>query len=123
MSATDAGRNGDFYWDSTGEFFGIFDDWLEGEPALNPKFTCAYMSTNEPNINDTHRWRNQDCWAQYRYVCESVPTSKNLHSKSAAVGNSQRSSTANGFSFRKSYYEISMDKVYVYYVIVQFSDS
>jgi hypothetical protein len=104
------GRDGDFYWDSTGEFFSIFDDWMEGEPALGiEKHHCAHMV---PNSNDTHLWRNGDCWARKRFVCESVLASERLHSKPAAVVAAMNGSKdSHIFASKTSIYEISTDKV------------
>jgi hypothetical protein len=113
ISASDLGRDGDFYWESTGEFFGIFDAWMEGEPVLGVEnHHCAHMSIDAPNINETHRWRNGNCYERKRFVCESVPTSASLHSKSAAAAkviNDENHS--NRFASTTSIYEISTDKV------------
>jgi hypothetical protein len=54
ISASDLGSDGDFYWESTGEFFGIFDDWVEGEPALGiENHHCAHLALDKININNT----------------------------------------------------------------------
>lgn len=115
ISASDLGRDsGEFYWDSTGEFFAIFDDWMktEGEPVLGIEdHHCAHMSIDAPNVNDTHRWRNGNCFSQFRFLCESVPTSKSSNSISAAVGkvrDTEKAPLANSVIFGNSYYEISI---------------
>jgi Lectin C-type domain len=107
ISASDLGRDGDFYWDSTREFFSIYDDWMEGEPVLGiESHHCAHVAIDS---NDTYRWWNGDCWARKRFVCESVPTAESMHSKSAAAV--KNSTTSNRFQSKTSVYEISTDKV------------
>jgi Lectin C-type domain len=120
ISASDLGSDGDFYWESTGEFFGIFDDWIEGEPALGTEnFHCAHMAMDTININSTHRWKNGNCYSLFRFVCESVPTSTVLDSTLTAQEKLQQNidqfPLVNSFSHRKSYYEISTNKVFTFY--------
>jgi hypothetical protein len=44
------GFDGDFYWDSTGEFFGIFEDWMDAEPVLGiENHHCAHMAVDTNN--------------------------------------------------------------------------
>jgi Lectin C-type domain len=119
ISASDLGSDGDFYWESTGEFFGIFDDWVEGEPALGiENHHCAHLALDKININNTHRWRNGNCYSPFRFVCESVPTSTNLHSSLTAQEKLEQNigqfPLVNSFSHRKSYYEISTTKVFTF---------
>jgi Lectin C-type domain len=113
ISASDLGSEGDFYWESTGEFFGIFDDWILGEPALGiENFHCAHLAMDTININSTHRWKNGNCQSRIRFLCESVPTATNVDS--AAVGkieNTEQVPLVNNFKFRNSYYKNSRDKV------------
>jgi hypothetical protein len=116
ISASDLGSEGDFYWDSTGEFFGIFDDWIEGEPALGiENHHCAHMAIDKANSNNTHRWRNGNCYLLLRFVCESVPTATSLDSTIATKDKLQQTMEqvplVNSFSHRNSYYEISTNKV------------
>lgn len=104
MSATDLGRDGDFYWDTTGEFLGLFDDWIEGEPTLGVENVhCGYLASG-----DTYRWRNGNCHSLLRFVCESVPTTKD--SKSDALTVEKRNESIQ-FAIKNSVYEISTDKV------------
>lgn len=103
------GRDGEFYWESTGESFGIFDDWMEGEPVLGfTDYHCGYISIDaELNINNTNRWRNGYCGSLSRFICESVPVSKQLQIDTA-VGKMNHS---HRFSIKNSVYDISTDKV------------
>jgi len=108
ISASDLGRDADFYWDSTGEFFSIFDDWMESEPVLGiESHHCAHMAIDS---DDTYRWRNGDCWARKRFVCESFPTAESLRSKSAAAKKLSDENISNRFESKTSVYEISTDK-------------
>jgi len=86
---------------------------MEGEPVLGIQdHHCVEMSINAPNISEAHRWRNSNCYAQFRFLCESNPLiSKSPDSKSAAVGKLQNTEQPKTFEFRDSRYEISMDKV------------
>lgn len=106
MSATDLGRDGDFYWDTTGEFFGLFDDWIEGEPTLGvANVHCGYLASGA----DTHRWRNGDCHSLLRFVCESVPIANDLKADASTAVRKMNESIK--FAIKNSAYEISTDKV------------
>jgi Lectin C-type domain len=122
ISASDLGRDGDFYWESTGEFFGIFDDWMEGEPALGiEKHHCAHMDINAPNSNETHHWRNGNCYERKRFVCESFQISTSLDSKFPAPAQVNDGNQSNSFVSKTSIYEISTDKVKLFIIIASYN--
>lgn len=113
ISASDFGRDGEFYWDSTGEFFGIFADWMEGEPVLGLEdHHCGYMSIDELNINNTNHWKNGRCYSRFRFICESMPIFKELQFDAASTAVSKIDET-HRFAINNSVYEISRDRVYV----------
>jgi hypothetical protein len=106
LSANDLGYDGDFYWDSTGASLGNFDDWMEGEPAVDTEKNCAHMSIKS-NSSDERRWKVADCDTKFRYVCESIPPASKDHVGSAQKIQNSRHRALESFRFRNSVYEIS----------------
>lgn len=104
LSGTDYGvQLGDYYcyyWDSTGEYFGVFTDWMENEPSDDIYPRCALMS---PDRNDTFRWSTYLCNNEYRFICESAPVTTNLEANSRKA--------PSRFKIDDKVYEISTDRV------------
>jgi hypothetical protein len=103
-SGTNVGRSGDYYWESTGEYFGIFTDWMEGQPFISMDARCVSLISDLIDPNNTFRWTtNAYCFNRFRFICESVPLTDIRESTSA--------NDSNRFKVGDSVYEISTDKV------------
>jgi len=58
---------GDYYWDSTGEFLGPYTNWDQGEPYSS--WDCVYWDSRSGWITDL-------CQLEYFYICEAGIESK-----------------------------------------------
>jgi Lectin C-type domain len=105
ISASNLGGRDDFYWDSTGEFIGIFDDWMEGYPDL----TNSWAGYNCVSMHNTYQWRNIYCNDRHLFVCESKPISKNINTNASTADGKMEDTKR--FAIKNSVYEISSNKV------------
>jgi Lectin C-type domain len=63
ISATDLGRESDFYWDTTGDFVGPYTSWGTDEPNNDHgKEDCVGFYRG--------LWNDLPCTYTYRYICE-----------------------------------------------------
>lgn len=101
LSGTNYGvQLGDYYWDSTGEYLGVFADWMAGEPKVDLFPGCSLMS---PDWNDTFRWSTWSCHNECRFICESAPVTTNLEANAKKA--------PSRFKIDDKVYEISTDRV------------
>jgi len=70
-AATDLGHEGNFYWDSTGDFLAVHSDWGVGEPNnINGIENCMLL-VNGPQSDGKFHWGDKPCYFSNRYVCEN----------------------------------------------------
>jgi Lectin C-type domain len=63
ISATDLGRESDFYWDTTGDFVGPYTSWATDQPNnFDGKQHCVVLYGG--------LWNDLLCTDTYRYICE-----------------------------------------------------
>jgi Lectin C-type domain len=76
-AATDLGHQGNFYWDSTGDFLAVHSDWGVGEPNNNDGSEHCVLLVNGPLSDGKFHWGDEPCYLRNRYVCENNLTSFN----------------------------------------------
>jgi len=71
-SAVDFGRDGDFYWESTGAFIGPHINWAANEPGdVNGIEDCVILFPQA----GIYKWGDAPCNAVRTYICEAKITS------------------------------------------------
>jgi len=66
-SGSDLGSEGEFYWDSMGEFFGPFTDWEDGQPN---NAGDGQHCVNIECYTEYTLWNDGNCRDMLRYICE-----------------------------------------------------
>jgi len=64
-------NDGDYYWESTGQLLGSYNNWYETHPVLG-EASCAILSAGEASTNLIGKWVSAWCNEEYSYICESV---------------------------------------------------
>ena len=72
-SAVDFGRDGDFYWESTGSFIGPHVNWAANEPdgGVNGTQDCLILLPQA----GIYKWGDAFCNEVRTYLCEAKITS------------------------------------------------
>jgi len=71
ISSNDLWREGEFFWDSTGEFLGPYTNWCEEEPRNGGtnKEHCGGLW--KKNGTSTWGWNDYHCDSLLNYICEA----------------------------------------------------
>jgi Lectin C-type domain len=69
-SLTDNFREGQYYWESTGELLGSYSNWYEQHPEQG--LHCIYIGAGSATSTLNAMWLSGNCDGNFPYICESA---------------------------------------------------
>jgi Lectin C-type domain len=67
---TDNFREGEYYWESTGELLGSYSNWYEQHPEKD--LNCIYIGGGSATSTLNGMWFSGNCNDARPYICESA---------------------------------------------------
>jgi Lectin C-type domain len=63
-------KDGDYYWESTGQLLGSYNYWADTNPVLGEVYNCAVLNAGNTTSINKGKWYSTNCDNEYAYICE-----------------------------------------------------